>query len=93
VCGKSRDKQDNIVMLVKHLLTRLTPLTLVQDSEATKKAFRNGVFWSGDLAVRHPDGAVEIKDRSKDIVISGGENISSIEIESVILHLEDVLEV
>jgi fatty-acyl-CoA synthase len=43
--------------------------------------------------VRHPDGAVEIKDRSKDIVISGGENISSIEIESVILHLEDVLEV
>jgi fatty-acyl-CoA synthase len=51
------------------------------------------VFWSGDLAVRHPDGAVEIKDRSKDIVISGGENISSIEIESVILHLEDVLEV
>lgn len=93
MCGKSRDKQDNIVMLVKHLLTRLTPLTLVQDSEATKKAFRNGVFWSGDLAVRHPDGAVEIKDRSKDIVISGGENISSIEIESVILHLEDVLEV
>jgi fatty-acyl-CoA synthase len=80
-------------MLVKHLLTRLIPLTLVQDSEATKKAFRNGVFWSGDLAVRHPDGAVEIKDRSKDIVISGGENISSIEIESVILHLEDVLEV
>jgi fatty-acyl-CoA synthase len=43
--------------------------------------------------VRHPDGAVDIKDRSKDIVISGGENISSIEIESVILHLEDVLEV
>lgn len=43
--------------------------------------------------MRHPDGAVEIKDRSKDIVISGGENISSIEIEAVILHLEDVLEV
>ncbi|CAO3672745.1 unnamed protein product [Umbelopsis ramanniana] len=64
-----------------------------KDPEATKKAFRNGVFWSGDLAVRHPDGAVEIKDCSKDIVISGGENISSIEIEAVILHLEDVLEV
>ncbi|KAH8552646.1 AMP-dependent synthetase and ligase [Umbelopsis sp. PMI_123] len=64
-----------------------------KDPEATKKAFRNGVFWTGDLAVRHPDGAVEIKDRSKDIVISGGENISSIEIESIILHLEDVLEV
>lgn len=44
-----------------------------KDPEATKKAFRGGYFWSGDLAVMHPDGAVAIMDRSKDIIISGGE--------------------
>lgn len=43
--------------------------------------------------MRHPDGAIELKDRQKDIVISGGENISSIEIESTILFMDDVLEV
>ena len=44
-----------------------------KDPEATKKAFRGGYFGSGDLAVMHPDGAVAIMDRSKDIIISGGE--------------------
>ncbi|SDW79090.1 fatty-acyl-CoA synthase [Albimonas donghaensis] len=48
---------------------------------ATDEALKGGWFWSGDLAVRHPDGYVQIKDRSKDIIISGGENISSIEVE------------
>jgi fatty-acyl-CoA synthase len=51
---------------------------------ATDAAFRGGWFASGDLAVRHPDGYIEIKDRSKDIIISGGENISSIEVEDVL---------
>ena len=46
--------------------------------EATQKAFADGWFWTGDLAVMHPDGYIEIRDRSKDIIISGGENISSI---------------
>lgn len=55
-----------------------------RDREATEKAFAGGWFHTGDLAVRHPDGAIEIKDRSKDIIISGGENISSLEIESVL---------
>ncbi|MBZ9719195.1 AMP-binding protein [Mesorhizobium sp. AD1-1] len=55
-----------------------------RDQEATEKAFAGGWFHTGDLAVRHPDGAIEIKDRSKDIIISGGENISSLEIESVL---------
>ena len=50
----------------------------------TEKAFDDGWFWTGDLAVMHPDGHVEIRDRSKDIIISGGENISSIEIEKVL---------
>jgi len=54
------------------------------DEAATASAFAGGLFHTGDLAVRHPDGYVEIKDRSKDIIISGGENISSLEIESVL---------
>ena len=48
------------------------------------EAFRGGWFHTGDLAVAHPDGYVKIKDRSKDIIISGGENISSIEVEDVL---------
>jgi fatty-acyl-CoA synthase len=51
---------------------------------ATAKALRDGWFWSGDLGVRHPDGYIQLKDRSKDIIISGGENISSIEVEDVL---------
>lgn len=60
--------------------------------EETKKAFRNGVYWTGDLAVRHPDGSIEIVDRSKDVIVSGGENISSIEVESVIVQLDEISE-
>ena len=55
-----------------------------KDKEATEKAMANGWFHSGDLAVMHPDGYVKIQDRSKDIIISGGENISSIEIENTL---------
>ena len=55
-----------------------------KDKEATEKSMAGGWFHSGDLAVTHPDGYIKIQDRSKDIIISGGENISSIEIENVI---------
>ena len=55
-----------------------------KDKVATEKAMANGWFHSGDLAVMHPDGYVKIQDRSKDIIISGGENISSIEIENTL---------
>jgi len=55
-----------------------------KDKEATDKAMSGGWFHSGDLAVTHPDGYIKILDRSKDIIISGGENISSIEIENTI---------
>jgi fatty-acyl-CoA synthase len=55
-----------------------------KDEEATEAAFLGGVFHSGDVAVQHPDGFLEIRDRFKDVIISGGENISSIEIESVL---------
>ncbi len=63
-----------------------------QNPEGTKAAFSGGAFHTGDLGVMHPDGYVEIKDRSKDIVISGGENISTIEVEGVLYHHPDVLE-
>jgi len=60
--------------------------------EATAEAFRGGWFHSGDLAVMHPDGYLEVRDRAKDIVISGGENISSIEVEKTIYDHPAVLE-
>ncbi len=63
------------------------------DIEATNKAIRNGWFHTGDVAIVHPDGYVEIRDRSKDVIISGGENISSVEVESVILRHPAVQEV
>ena len=56
------------------------------DAAATEAAFAGGWFHSGDLAVRHPDGHIQIRDRLKDIIISGGENISSIEVEDAIHH-------
>ena len=59
---------------------------------ATQEAFAGGYFHSGDLAVCHPDGYIEIKDRSKDIIISGGENISTIEIEKTLYRFPAVLE-
>lgn len=59
---------------------------------ATAEAFAGGWFHSGDLGVRHPDGYIEIKDRAKDIVISGGENISTVEVESVLYRHPAVLE-
>lgn len=55
-----------------------------RDPETTEHAFRSGAFHTSDLAVRYPDGNIEIRDRSKDIIISGGENISSLEVESVL---------
>ena len=59
---------------------------------ATAEAFRDGFFHSGDLAVWHPDGYIELRDRQKDIIISGGENISTIEVEQTIVRHPAVLE-
>ena len=64
----------------------------LKNQEATKKALKGGWLRTGDLAVRHPDSYIEIKDRSKDIIISGGENISSIEVEDVLYRHPAVLE-
>ncbi|XP_023528985.1 acetate/butyrate--CoA ligase AAE7, peroxisomal-like isoform X1 [Cucurbita pepo subsp. pepo] len=65
----------------------------LKNPKANKEAFANGWFHSGDLGVKHPDGYIEIKDRSKDIIISGGENISSVEIENILYQHPAILEV
>tara|TARA_R100000005_G_C5003617_1_gene212080 strand:- start:8309 stop:9958 length:1650 start_codon:yes stop_codon:yes gene_type:complete len=64
----------------------------LKNPEASKESFRGGWFHTGDLAVWHEDGYVQIKDRSKDIIISGGENISSLEVESVLFKHPKILE-
>ncbi|MEX0349150.1 MAG: acyl-CoA synthetase [Paracoccaceae bacterium] len=64
----------------------------LKNPDATDKAFRGGWFASGDLGVMHPDGYIALKDRSKDIIISGGENISSVEVEDVLYKHPAVLE-
>ncbi len=62
------------------------------DPEATAAAFAGGWFHSGDLGVMHPDGYIELRDRKKDIIISGGENISTIEVEHTVVQHPAVLE-
>jgi fatty-acyl-CoA synthase len=69
----------------------LTMKGYLKNPKATQEAFRGGWFHSGDLAVVHPDGYVKIKDRSKDIIISGGENISSLEVEDMLYRHPAVL--
>src|SRR5262249_33753334 len=64
----------------------------LKNPQATEEAFAGGWFHSGDLAVAHPDGYAEIKDRSKDIIISGGENISTLEVEDVLYRHPAIME-
>jgi fatty-acyl-CoA synthase len=65
----------------------------LDDPGATEEAFRGGWFHTGDLGVVHPDGYIELTDRSKDVIISGGENIASVEVEKALAAHPDVLEV
>jgi fatty-acyl-CoA synthase len=64
-----------------------------RDPDATADAFAGGWFHTGDLGVMHPDGYIQLKDRAKDIVISGGENISTVEVEQAIMSHPAVLDV
>ena len=64
----------------------------LNNPEATEKAFAGGWFHSGDLAVLHPNGYIDLKDRSKDIIISGGENISTIEVENALFRHPAVMD-
>ena len=61
-----------------------------KNADATAEAFEGGYFHSGDIAVQHSDGYIQIADRAKDIIISGGENISSVEVEGVLMGHPDV---
>ncbi|XP_072983636.1 acetate--CoA ligase CCL3 [Typha latifolia] len=65
----------------------------LRNPKANQEAFENGWYHSGDLGVKHPDNYIEVKDRAKDIIISGGENISSLEVESALYLHPAVLEV
>ena len=62
----------------------------LKNPDATEEAFAGGYFHSGDIALRHPNGYVQIADRAKDIIISGGENVSSVEVEGVLMHHPNV---
>ena len=64
----------------------------LKNEAATDEAFAGGLYHSGDLAAWHGDGSIEVKDRSKDIIISGGENISSLEVEEVLYRHPQVME-
>ncbi|MEP9390676.1 AMP-binding protein [Gordonia sp. VNQ95] len=64
-----------------------------KDPDATREAFAGGWFHTGDLGVMHPDGYIQLRDRAKDIIISGGENISTIEVEQVLVSHDAVLDV
>jgi fatty-acyl-CoA synthase len=68
-------------------------LGYLHDPEATESAAPDGWFRTGDLGVRHPDGYIELRDRSKDVIISGGENIASVEVELAIMEHPAVLDV
>jgi fatty-acyl-CoA synthase len=65
----------------------------LDNEEETKESFKGGWYHSGDIAVWHPDGYIEIRDRDKDVIISGGENISSIEVEQAVAQHPAVMEV
>jgi fatty-acyl-CoA synthase len=62
-----------------------------KSSESSEESFAGGYFHSGDIAVRHPDGYIQVADRAKDIIISGGENVSSVEVEGALMHHPAVL--
>ncbi|OLM19247.1 MULTISPECIES: AMP-binding protein [unclassified Pseudonocardia] len=68
-------------------------LGYLDDEQATREAAPDGWFRTGDIGVMHPDGYVELRDRSKDVIVSGGENIASVEVEQAIADHPDVLEV
>ncbi|UCH74612.1 MAG: acyl-CoA synthetase [Rhodospirillales bacterium] len=76
------------IMLKGHTVMR----GYLKNPEASAAAFRGGWYHTGDLGVMHPDGYIEVKDRSKDIIISGGENISSLEIEETLFRHPEIME-
>jgi fatty-acyl-CoA synthase len=94
VDGEMRDvPRDGLTMGEIVMRGNNVMLGYYRDPEATAAAFRGGWFHSGDLGVMHPDGYIELRDRLKDVVISGGENIATVEVEQVLSAHETVSEV
>jgi len=83
---------DGVTMGEIFMRGNITMKGYLKNPRATEEAFDGGWFHSGDLGVVHPDGYIELKDRSKDIIISGGENISTIEVEDILYRHPAVLE-
>jgi fatty-acyl-CoA synthase len=83
---------DGVTMGEVFMRGNITMKGYLKNPHATEEAFAGGWFHSGDLGVMHPDGYIELKDRSKDIIISGGENISTIEVEDILYRHPCVLE-
>ena len=83
---------DGITMGEVVMRGNMVMLGYYNDPEATERAFKGGWFHSGDIAVMHPDGYIELRDRSKDIIDVGGENVSSIEVEQCLYRHNAVLE-
>jgi len=83
---------DGVTMGEVFMRGNITMKGYLKNARATEEAFAGGWFHSGDLGVMHPDGYIELKDRSKDIIISGGENISTIEVEDALYRHPSVLE-
>jgi fatty-acyl-CoA synthase len=88
----TRVPADGITMGEIMIRGNITMKGYLDNPSATSAAFEEGWFHTGDLAVSHPDGYVEIRDRSKDIIISGGENISTVEVESALMEHPGILE-
>ena len=84
--------RDGVTMGEVFLRGNIVMKGYLKNAKASEEAFAGGLFHSGDLGVWHPDGYIELKDRSKDIIISGGENISTIEVEQVLYRHPAVLE-
>ena len=83
--------QDGVALGEVHIRGNSVMKGYYRNPEATQQAFSNGLFASGDIAMQHPDNYIQITDRAKDIIISGGENVSSVEVEGVIMKHPSVL--
>lgn len=92
--SSSMEKTPNDGLTIGELMIRGNTVMkgYLKNPDATDEAFAGGWFHTGDLGVQHPDGYIEIKDRAKDIIISGGENVSTLEVEEVLFRHPEILE-
>ncbi len=85
-------KIKNIFTELRELKGNTVMMGYYKDKESTQNSFADGWFHTGDIAVVHSNGYIQLKDRSKDIIISGGENVSTIEIENILFQHPDIVD-